>query len=65
MLFPSCTDLSRATRVSTAIQTPRSEALEIPSLMKEKTILKLKLNTDPRWVDIASKNIVDILVDHA
>jgi tRNA-(ms[2]io[6]A)-hydroxylase len=32
---------------------------------KEKTILKLKLNTDPRWVDIASKNIEDILVDHA
>jgi len=30
---------------------------------KEKTILKL--NTDPRWVDIASKNIEDILVDHA
>jgi tRNA-(ms[2]io[6]A)-hydroxylase len=34
-------------------------------LEKEKTILKLKLNTDPRWVDIASKNIEDILVDHA
>ena len=33
--------------------------------MKEKTILKLKLNTDPRWVNIASKNIEDILVDHA
>ena len=33
--------------------------------MKEKTILKLKLNTDPRWVDIASQNIEDILVDHA
>jgi len=33
--------------------------------MKEKTILKLKLNTDPRWVDIASKNLEDILVDHA
>ena len=30
-----------------------------------KTILKLKLNTDPRWVNIASKNIEDILVDHA
>lgn len=30
-----------------------------------KTILKLKLNSDPRWVDIASKNIEDILVDHA
>lgn len=33
--------------------------------MKEKTILKLKLNTDPRWVNIAGKNIEDILVDHA
>ena len=33
--------------------------------MKEKTILKLKLNTDPRWVDIAEQNIEDILVDHA
>ncbi|MFN8415721.1 MAG: tRNA-(ms[2]io[6]A)-hydroxylase [Cytophagaceae bacterium] len=28
-------------------------------------MLGLKLPTDPRWVDIASKNIVDILVDHA
>ena len=27
--------------------------------------MKLKLNTDPRWVDIAGKNIEDILVDHA
>ncbi|QDA61851.1 tRNA-(ms[2]io[6]A)-hydroxylase [Hymenobacter jejuensis] len=36
-----------------------------PSEPKEKTILKLRLNTDPRWVDIASKNIEDILVDHA
>ena len=34
-------------------------------LPKEKTILKLKLNTDPRWVNIAAKNIEDILVDHA
>ena len=34
-------------------------------MIKEKTILKLKLNTDPRWVDIAGKNIEDILVDHA
>lgn len=33
--------------------------------MKEKTILKLKLNTDPCWVNIAEKNIEDILVDHA
>lgn len=28
-------------------------------------MLGLKLPTDPRWVDIASKNIIDILVDHA
>lgn len=32
---------------------------------KEKTILKLKLNSDPRWVDLASKNLEEILVDHA
>lgn len=30
-----------------------------------KTILKLKLPTDPRWVNIAEKNIEEILVDHA
>ena len=29
------------------------------------TMLGLKLPTDPRWVDIAEKNIQDILVDHA
>lgn len=28
-------------------------------------MLHLKLPTDPRWTDIASKNIEDILVDHA
>ena len=28
-------------------------------------MLHLKLPTDPRWVDIAEKNIEDILVDHA
>lgn len=28
-------------------------------------MLKLKLPTDPRWVNIAEKNIEDILVDHA
>jgi tRNA 2-(methylsulfanyl)-N6-isopentenyladenosine37 hydroxylase len=28
-------------------------------------MLKLKLPTDPRWVNIAEKNIVDILIDHA
>lgn len=30
-----------------------------------KTTLGLELPTDPRWVDIAEKNIEDILVDHA
>ena len=30
-----------------------------------KTILKLKLNSDPRWADLASKNLEEILVDHA
>ena len=29
------------------------------------TMLGLKLPTDPRWVDIAEKNIEEILVDHA
>jgi tRNA 2-(methylsulfanyl)-N6-isopentenyladenosine37 hydroxylase len=33
--------------------------------MDTKTILKLKLVTDPRWVNIAEKNIEEILVDHA
>jgi tRNA-(ms[2]io[6]A)-hydroxylase len=28
-------------------------------------MLNLKLATDPRWVDIATKNIDDILIDHA
>lgn len=28
-------------------------------------MLKLKLATDPRWVNLASKNIDDILTDHA
>ncbi|MDQ3392516.1 MAG: tRNA-(ms[2]io[6]A)-hydroxylase [Bacteroidota bacterium] len=28
-------------------------------------MLGLKLPTDPRWIDIAKKNIEDILVDHA
>jgi tRNA-(ms[2]io[6]A)-hydroxylase len=28
-------------------------------------MLGLKLPTDPRWVDIAQKNIADILIDHA
>ena len=31
----------------------------------EKNVLGLKLPTDPRWVDIAEKNLQDILVDHA
>src|SRR5919107_311715 len=30
-----------------------------------KTILKLKLPTDPRWVNIAEKNIREIPIDHA
>jgi tRNA-(ms[2]io[6]A)-hydroxylase len=32
---------------------------------KDKFTLGLELPTDPRWVDIASMNIKDILVDHA
>lgn len=31
----------------------------------EKFLLGLELPTDPRWVDIAEKNISDILTDHA
>ncbi len=31
----------------------------------EKHVLGLELPTDPRWVDIAKKNIGDILTDHA
>ena len=31
----------------------------------EKHVLGLELPTDPRWVDIAEKNISDILSDHA
>ena len=31
----------------------------------EKLVLGLKLPTDPRWVDLASKRLEDILVDHA
>lgn len=33
--------------------------------MNTKTTLGLELPTDPRWVNIAEKNIEDILVDHA
>lgn len=32
---------------------------------KDKFTLGLELPTDPRWADIAEKNIADILVDHA
>jgi tRNA 2-(methylsulfanyl)-N6-isopentenyladenosine37 hydroxylase len=32
---------------------------------KDKFTLGLELPTDPRWVDIAEKNIADILIDHA
>ena len=28
-------------------------------------MLGLKLPTDPRWADIANKNIEEILIDHA
>ena len=31
----------------------------------EKHVLGLELPTDPRWVDIAEMNIMDILIDHA
>lgn len=31
----------------------------------EKQVLGLQLPTDPRWVNIAEKNIHDILIDHA
>ncbi|KAA9346117.1 tRNA-(ms[2]io[6]A)-hydroxylase [Adhaeribacter soli] len=33
--------------------------------MAKTTILRLKLPTDPRWVNIAEKNIAEILIDHA
>mgnify|MGYP000317717943 CR=1 FL=1 len=29
------------------------------------SILRLKLQTDPRWVNIVEKNIEEILTDHA
>src|SRR5918993_2392186 len=32
---------------------------------KDKFTLGLELPTDPRWVNVAEKNIGDILVDHA
>ena len=32
---------------------------------REKFTLGLELPTDPRWVNIAEKNIEDILIDHA
>lgn len=34
-------------------------------MSKTKTTLGLELPTDPRWVNVAEKNIEDILVDHA
>lgn len=34
-------------------------------MVMEKHVLGLELPTDPRWVNIAEKNIEDILVDHA
>ncbi|WP_347159260.1 tRNA-(ms[2]io[6]A)-hydroxylase [Pontibacter chitinilyticus] len=35
------------------------------STQTTKTILRLQLPTDPRWANIAEKNIEDILIDHA
>jgi tRNA 2-(methylsulfanyl)-N6-isopentenyladenosine37 hydroxylase len=35
------------------------------SVAKDKFTLGLELPTDPRWVNIAEKNIGDILIDHA
>ncbi len=35
------------------------------TLLKRFIMLGLKLPTDPRWVNIASKNIEEILIDHA
>jgi tRNA-(ms[2]io[6]A)-hydroxylase len=32
---------------------------------KDKFTLGLELPTDPRWVDIAKKNIAEVLIDHA
>lgn len=32
---------------------------------KSKVLLGLKLPTDPRWVNIAEKNLEEILTDHA
>ena len=34
-------------------------------MAKDKFTLGLELPSDPRWIDIATKNIKDILVDHA
>ena len=34
-------------------------------MQKESTVLRLQLPTDPRWVNIAEKQLEDILVDHA
>jgi len=33
--------------------------------MSEKVLLGLKLPTDPRWANVATQNIDDILIDHA
>ena len=32
---------------------------------RDKFTLGLELPTDPRWIDVAEKNIIDVLVDHA
>jgi tRNA-(ms[2]io[6]A)-hydroxylase len=39
--------------------------MALQMMEKDKFTLGLELPTDPRWVNIAEKNIQDILVDHA
>ena len=41
------------------------EPLTMTEDAKAKFTLGLELPTDPRWIDVAKKNIRDILVDHA
>lgn len=37
----------------------------LPLQLKHESMLRLKLPTDPRWVNIVEKNISEILTDHA
>ncbi|MBC7447169.1 MAG: tRNA-(ms[2]io[6]A)-hydroxylase [Hymenobacteraceae bacterium] len=39
--------------------------MNITKETKEKTILKLHLNSDPRWANVAAMSLEEILVDHA